>query len=371
MDNALAPVTERLQRAADLIQQAASDGADLVVLPALFNTGLAYSEELYERTEPADGRTVNWLHEQAHTHDVHLAGSLLLVDGDETYQSAFVIAPDGETWRYDKQFPLLWERVLFRDGHGLTIAETDIGRIGLLIGWDAAHPHLWQRYAARVEMLLVLHAEPDFSRADLHFPDETQRTLSSLNGLPAWLAPHSHPYLSDAIAQQAAWLQVPVICAGSSGTLQTILPAPFWSVGALLAASPPDWYRINGYSAAETRLIAPMHTQTHIIDAAGTTQAHLDSPGDDVLVGRVTLPEAPPQPATTGQPEIQIPPVVYPAVDGLVAGLLSLTYRRGVRRQWGARMAPRDVRTDFWLWAMALTGLIGAFAGWLLRGDDT
>ncbi len=371
MENTPAPVAidTRLARAANLIAEAADGGAQLIVLPELFSTGLMYSEELYERTEPADGRTVQWLHDQAAAHNVHLAGSLPIADTDETYQAAFLVAPDGRQWRYDKQFPLLWECVFYREGRAITVADTDLGRIGLMIGWDAAHPQVWQRYAARVNLLLLFHTQPDFSRAELHFPDNSRRTLQSVGGLTARTARHSTRYMDD-IAQQAAWLNVPLVSAGCAGTLETILPVPLFSVGALLSASPADWPRINGYSAAETRLIAPLLPQTRIIDRSGDIQAQATTSGDDIVIQRVTLPDVPPQPQSSGQPAMQTPPLLYPLIDGLAAGLLSLTYKRGVRRQWGARMAPDDPQTTLWLWALLAAGAIGAVMGWFLRGDD-
>jgi hypothetical protein len=361
-------VTDRLQRAADLIAEAADRGAELVVLPELFSTGLTYSEELYERTEPADGATVQWLHGQAAAHHVHLAGSLPVVDTDETYQAAFLVAPDGRQWRYDKQFPAMWERVFYREGRAITLADTDLGRIGLMIGRDAAHPQVWQRYAARVTLLLILHTQPDFSRAELHFPDDSRRKLASGGGLTAWTARHSTRYADD-IPQQAAWLNVPVVSAGCTGTLETILPAPLFSVGALMSASPADWPRINGYSAADTRLIAPLLPQTRLINRSGQIQAQTASSGDSVLIERISLPDAPPQPQSSNQPAMQTPPLLYPLVDGLATGLLTLNYKRGVRRQWGARMAPDDPQTTLWLWALLAAGAIGAFVGWFLRGD--
>jgi hypothetical protein len=54
--------------------------------------------------------------------------------------------------------------------------------------------------------------------------------------------------------------------------------------------------------------------------------------------------------------------LAYLLVDALTTNLMTGVYRAGLRRQWGARMAPVDPRTRVWAAAVALAGLIG----WLL-----
>jgi len=77
MDANPAPTGERLERAERLVIAAAQSGAQLVVLPELFNTGYAYAESNYRRAELPDGPTVTWLREMAARLNVHLAGSLM------------------------------------------------------------------------------------------------------------------------------------------------------------------------------------------------------------------------------------------------------------------------------------------------------
>ena len=54
MDAAPAPVDTRLNRAADLVSKAAAFGAQLVVLPELFNTGYEYDDRNYGLAEVLD-----------------------------------------------------------------------------------------------------------------------------------------------------------------------------------------------------------------------------------------------------------------------------------------------------------------------------
>jgi predicted amidohydrolase len=101
MDANPAPTGERMARADKLVKAAAEAGAQLVVLPELFNTGYAYSDENFRLAERLDGMTVGWMRETAASLHIHLAGSLMLLDGNEVYNSLLLFAPDGRYWLGD------------------------------------------------------------------------------------------------------------------------------------------------------------------------------------------------------------------------------------------------------------------------------
>ncbi|MEO0565184.1 MAG: carbon-nitrogen hydrolase family protein, partial [Chloroflexota bacterium] len=148
------PKADRLARAATLIARAADDGAQLVVLPELFNAGYEYHENNYALPEAIDGETVTWMKEQAAQHNIHLTGSLLLIDGKHVYNSQIMLAPDGRRWRYNKNYPYAHERAYFRDGSDEMIAHTDLGKIGMLVCWDYAHSEIWARYAGKIDLMV-------------------------------------------------------------------------------------------------------------------------------------------------------------------------------------------------------------------------
>ncbi|MEE8389400.1 MAG: nitrilase-related carbon-nitrogen hydrolase [Anaerolineae bacterium] len=66
-----------------LVTEAAAAGAQLLVLPELFNTGYAYSDANHRLAEPLNGSTATWMKEAAARLNVHLAGTLMLLDHDE------------------------------------------------------------------------------------------------------------------------------------------------------------------------------------------------------------------------------------------------------------------------------------------------
>jgi predicted amidohydrolase len=84
MDATPAPTQARLVRATRPAEQATAAGAQLVVLPELFNTGYEYSDRNHARAETAHGPTLTWMRQTAARLGVHLAGSLLLLDGEES-----------------------------------------------------------------------------------------------------------------------------------------------------------------------------------------------------------------------------------------------------------------------------------------------
>ena len=105
MDVRPVSTVERLARAGQLVAAAVTAGAQLVVLPEIFNTGYVYADENHGRAERITGPTVSWMREQATRLHIHLAGSLMLLDGDEVFNSQLLFAPDGRFWRYDKNYP--------------------------------------------------------------------------------------------------------------------------------------------------------------------------------------------------------------------------------------------------------------------------
>lgn len=351
MDAAPAPVEARLARAADLIAEAASAGAQLVVLPEVFNTGYEYTDQNYRLPETVNGPTLRWMKAQAAEHRVHLAGTFLLLDVEDVYNSAFLVAPDGRTWRYDKQYPFLWERAYFREGHGITVAETDLGKLGMMICWDSAHSELWERYAGKVDALLVMSCPPKLGTAELVLPDGAR--------VGPLLAGHEESFPGRDMDEHAGWLGVPVIHTSGAGRFRSPMPLSLLSMGSLAVLHPELMNRLGEAEAAHIE--ADYYPETKVIDAHGRVLARVTESGDSYTLADVTLSDTPPQPAGD-PPPMRTQRAAYFLADIYGASAMVPIYRRGVRRQWGARMAPLDPRTRIWA-GVTLSALA---AGWAL-----
>ncbi|HSB03179.1 MAG TPA: carbon-nitrogen hydrolase family protein, partial [Anaerolineales bacterium] len=238
LDVSPAPLVERLARAEDLVRRAAQAGAQLVVLPELFNTGYAYRKENFALAETADGPTVQWMKQISARLGVHLAGSLLLRDRQDIYNALLLYAPDGRVWRYDKNYPWGWERAYFREHHAIAIAETELGSIGMLLCWDMAHADLWQQYAGKVDLILACSCPPNFSNPIYHFPDGSRVTGAQMGPVFRSLLQSELRVFADTPAQQSAWLGVPFISSTACGSIRTSLPNPVGSFLGILPTAP-------------------------------------------------------------------------------------------------------------------------------------
>jgi len=359
MDASPAPTADRLARAADLVTEAARSGAQLVVLPEVFNTGYEYHERNYGLAEPLSGQTVTWMKAQSAQHQIHLVGTLMLLDEDEVYNTALLIAPDGRMWRYDKNYPFAWERAYFREGRNITIADTDLGRFGIMICWDSSHAELWQRYAGKVDAMIIPSSPPKISSADLVFPDGERVNIKDLGGIWETIYTDEEYFPGEDMDKHAAWMRVPIVNTVAGGKFKSRLPVPYVSIGSYLATRNDLWEYIS--QAPNVQIETGFDHQTKIVDAFGQVIARVTEDGDSFTLAEVTLPDEMPKP-TYPQPKMRTHPLAYFLVDVVTAGVMTALYRRGLRRQWGEYMAPTDPRTKIWAGA-----LIGAFvAGWLL-----
>lgn len=348
MDAAPAPRKERLQRAEQLIAAAAQEGAHLIVLPELFNLGYSFEESNYDAAETLSDETFSWMKRQAKKAKVHLAGSFLLLDGDHIYNAAFLVAPNGENWRYNKQYPFAWERAFFRENDAITVADTALGRIGLMICWDASHASLWRRYAGRVDLLIIPSCPPRMEAPELRFANGDRVT-------PLQLENH---FADSDLNNQAAWLKVPVIHSGGSGQFLSRFPQQR-AVLATYALIQPA-LRQHILSDEEVFIAAPYGSQTKVVDQHGQTLA-VAPPGDSYALSPIMLADETPVPDTP-QPPMKTPWSAYLMADVMGQALFSMTYRQELRRRFGDTMAPLSHKTI--IWGVITAAAFGA--GWWL-----
>ncbi len=365
MDANPAPTADRLARAERLVVKAAKAGAQLVVLPELFNIGYAYADVNYRLAEPLDGPTVAWMQQTSARLNVHLAGSLLVLDQDDVYNTLLLLAPDGQMWRYDKHYPWGWERAYFRPGDRITVAKTELGDLGMMICWDIAHRELWKRYAGRVDMLIIASCPPDIPNATYHLPNGDQLTADDMGPLIALLKENGRLTFGDMLNQQTAWLGTPVVHTVGSGHIQTALPNARTSLLSFLLGAP--WLVKHLPRADRIQVSCDMLPGCRVLDANGQALAELtQDQGETFIITEVVLAAEKPSPQKP-PPASPLPWFAYFISDMLLPLLTLSVYRKGLRRAWGEGMAPVQASTRRWVQLLGLSVIAGFVAG-LLAG---
>ncbi len=334
MDANPAPTADRLARAERLVAATAEAGAQLTVLPELFNTGYTFGDENHTRVESIDGPTSRWMGDAATRLGLHLAGSLMVVEDGEVYNAVLLYAPDGRTWRYDKVYPWAWERAAFRGSRRepkVTVADTDLGDIGMLACWDAAHLELWERYAGRVDLMVVCSSPPNVGTATLHFPDGDRVPYDDLGPLVAANKEDAAGLFGDMINQQTAWLGVPAVNTVGCGHITTTIPSGTLSLLLYVVSAP----RLVRYLRQAGRVEASydMVHRCKVVDAHCEVLAELtEDDGEAFALAEVSLADPRPRP-TQRQPASLMAGSTYFLSDVLLPAIAVPVYRKG-RRWW-------------------------------------
>jgi len=138
-------------RAEAAIEGAARDGARIVVLPELCNSGYVFADadEARRLAEPADGPTVSGWTRLARSHHLVVVGGICELDGDGAVRNSAVLI-DGDGLRAVYRKAHLWDReeLVFAAGSDPPpVVDTAVGRIGVMVCYDLEFPE-WVRLAA-------------------------------------------------------------------------------------------------------------------------------------------------------------------------------------------------------------------------------
>lgn len=136
--------TQNIERLLQLVEEAASKGARLIVLPEMATTGYCWTsrEEIAPQVEPVPGPTTERFHELAARHDCYIALGLPEVDpaSGVYYNSLALIGPAGLVGTYRKIHSYIAEPRWARDGdQGFPVWETPLGRLAGAICMDAMY----------------------------------------------------------------------------------------------------------------------------------------------------------------------------------------------------------------------------------------
>ncbi|MBI1397522.1 MAG: hydratase [Betaproteobacteria bacterium] len=155
-------VESNVARSIEFVEQAVCDGAELVVLPELCNTGYAFEtrEEASNLAEEVPGgpATRAWTAAAA-KHAITIVAGITERSGDAIHNSAVVIGPTGHVGTYRKNH--LWNRetLFFERGDlGVPVFRTGAGRIAVAISYDIWFPETFRLAALQGADLVCVPA---------------------------------------------------------------------------------------------------------------------------------------------------------------------------------------------------------------------
>lgn len=268
-------LARNLGTAERLAHQAAAQGARLMVLPACFNTGYVYTPHLPAAAETDAGPTTRWLTRLSAELNVLIGGAWLQRAGAQIFNTFVLAEPNGQVHAYQHQYPFLWEHHYLTAGHAPLIVNTALGRVGMLIGWDAAHREVIEAYRGQVDVMLMASALPRFHRAVLNFPLGKKVYLAQL--IPSLLRQREaiDDWYVGGVTASAALMGAPLIQAVMAGRLVTELPWPRLSLGLMALSQPRYWPLIGAARSASLR--ATFSGASAIITARGETLARVEA----------------------------------------------------------------------------------------------
>jgi predicted amidohydrolase len=139
---------DNVARAIQYIETAAKNGASLVVLPELANSGYVFAdrEEAFSLAEELPlGESAQAFAEAAKRLGIYLVTGIAEREGERLYNSALFTGPAGHVGVYRKLH--LWdkEHLFFEPGdRGMPVFDTPLGRIAVMICYDGWFPETYR-----------------------------------------------------------------------------------------------------------------------------------------------------------------------------------------------------------------------------------
>ncbi len=190
--------------ARDAIAAAVADGAELVVLPELANSGYVFSsiEEARAAATPVDGELLRgWAREAARGDALVIGGFCELARDGRLFNSSALVGAEGVLALYRKLH--LWDeepRWFAAGEEPAPVVPTRHGRIGLAVCYDLEFPELTRGLALQGAELIVVPT---------NWPHESQ-------------PPDGRPVLHSLAAMTAYWNKAFVAVCDRCGTERTL-----------------------------------------------------------------------------------------------------------------------------------------------------
>lgn len=134
--------------------------SDIIILPEMFTTGFSMSPAKF--AEAPDGKTLNWLKQQAKKTNAVITGSYIVKENSHYYNRLVWMQPDGTFQTYDKKhlFSLSEEPKHYTAGQQKLIVNYKGWKICPLICYDLRFP-VWSRNVENYDLLIYVANWPE------------------------------------------------------------------------------------------------------------------------------------------------------------------------------------------------------------------
>lgn len=155
-------IEANLAHAETLVEDAAAQGAELVLCPEFLAAGYIYDESIWRSAEPAGGPTETWLERVATQHGLYLGAGFLEAEGEDFYNTFSLYGPDGTRHgRVRKASLPMFEGWYFTPCSGPKVIHTPLGKLGVGICNDnQTASFLRHMFDERPDLLLMPHSAP-------------------------------------------------------------------------------------------------------------------------------------------------------------------------------------------------------------------
>jgi predicted amidohydrolase len=166
--------------AREMIREAAGKGAELVVLPEMFNCPYEGRQFARFAEEYPDGVTVKTLALLAKENQVFLVGgSIPEKAGDKIYNTSFIFDQQGQVVGFHRKVHLFdvdlpgglrfYESETLGAGESITVVDSPWGKIGVAICYDVRFPELARRMVDLGARMLIVPAAFNLTTGPAHW----------------------------------------------------------------------------------------------------------------------------------------------------------------------------------------------------------
>jgi predicted amidohydrolase len=207
-------IEANLKRAGELVDKAAQDGVQIVLLPELLAAGYQLTQAIWNCGEPTGGPSETWLSEMAKKHQVWVGATYLQADKKD-FLNTFALAEPGGTIlaRFHKEKAAAVEAFFFRGSSSPHVIDTSLCRIGVSIcyeGWLAKVVNRLRSEDADIVLMPLSAPTPSISFG--FNQTDADAFTNAVRNVPVLLA---------------AELGVPTVMANKVGKWRTASPKPF------------------------------------------------------------------------------------------------------------------------------------------------